>query len=97
MRWHSQARKRAGKLAADWHASGWALWFYPTIGTAIAVGFPWLTFTFSRPAGKSAGSIYAHSIGTPAHISSMIPVIVVPTLLAESAVCKAGDANAERR
>jgi hypothetical protein len=41
------------KIVAIWNArqaGGRALWFYPTIGAAIAAGLPWLTFfETSRP------------------------------------------------
>jgi hypothetical protein len=36
----------AQKIVAIWNArqaGGRALWFYPTIGAAIAAGLPWLT------------------------------------------------------
>jgi hypothetical protein len=38
----------AQKIVAIWNArqaGGRALWFYPTIGVAIAAGFPWLKFS----------------------------------------------------
>jgi hypothetical protein len=38
----------AQKIVAIWnarHAGGRALWFYPTIGAAIAAGLPWLVFS----------------------------------------------------
>jgi hypothetical protein len=38
----------AQKIVAIWNArqaGGRALWFYPTIGAAIAAGFPWLSFS----------------------------------------------------
>ena len=34
-----------GRTAELTEAGGRALWFYPTIGAAIAAGFPWLTFS----------------------------------------------------
>ena len=37
----------AQKIVEIWNArqaGGRALWFYPTIGAAIAAGFPWLAF-----------------------------------------------------
>jgi hypothetical protein len=47
------SRMRAGgdlaqKIVEIWNArqaGGRALWFYPTIGAAIAAGFPWLTYS----------------------------------------------------
>ena len=38
----------AQKTVAIWNvrqAGGRALWFYPTIGAAIAAGLPWLSFS----------------------------------------------------
>jgi hypothetical protein len=38
----------AQKIVAIWNArqaGGRALWFYPTIGAAIAAGVPWLSFS----------------------------------------------------
>jgi hypothetical protein len=38
----------AQKIVAIWNArqaGGRALWFYPTIGAAIAAGLPWLSFS----------------------------------------------------
>ena len=58
----------AERIVAIWNArqaGGRALWFYPTIGAAIAAGLPWLTFHAPR-AGSSDRSTYAYSIGTPA-------------------------------
>jgi hypothetical protein len=56
----------AQKIVAIWNArqaSCRALWFYPTIGAAIAAGFPWLTF--SCPACGQVGSVdLAPSTGT---------------------------------
>jgi hypothetical protein len=40
--------QRFRKVAKIWNAGqagGRALWFYPTIGAAIARGFPWLRFS----------------------------------------------------
>jgi hypothetical protein len=48
----------AQKVVAVWNArqaSGGALWFYPTIGAAIAAGLPWLSF--SCPACGQFGSV----------------------------------------
>jgi hypothetical protein len=41
----------AQKIVAIWNArqaGGRSLWFYPTIGAAIAAGVPWLGFSFRR-------------------------------------------------
>ena len=46
------------KIVAIWNArqaGGRALWFYPTIGAAIAAGLPWLTF--SCPGCGQFGSV----------------------------------------
>src|SRR5215468_7024611 len=43
-----QAQTEAQKIVAIWNArqaGGRALWFYPTIGAAIAAGLPWLSFS----------------------------------------------------
>jgi hypothetical protein len=48
----------AQKIVAIWdarQAGGRALWFYPTIGAAIAGGLPWLTF--SCPGCGQLGSV----------------------------------------
>ena len=48
----------AQKVVAIWNArqaGGGALWFYPTIGAAIAAGVPWLSF--SCPACGQFGSV----------------------------------------
>jgi hypothetical protein len=41
-----KAAAEAHKIVEIWNArqaGGRALWFYPTVGAAIAAGFPWLT------------------------------------------------------
>jgi hypothetical protein len=46
------------KIVASWNArqaGGRALWFYPTIGAAIAAGLPWLSF--ACPACGQFGSV----------------------------------------
>jgi ABC transporter substrate binding protein len=68
----------AQKIVAIWNArqaGGRALWFYPTIGAAIAAGVPWLTFSCPAcQAGRRRGSADARP--TPgAAISSLIPSI----------------------
>jgi hypothetical protein len=43
-----KATADAQKIVAIWNArqaGGRPLWFYPTIGAAIEVGLPWLTFS----------------------------------------------------
>jgi hypothetical protein len=68
----------AQKIVAVWNArqaGGRALWFYPTIGAAIAAGVPWLTY--SCPACQQVGCI---DLRTPdrhpgASISSIIPSV----------------------
>jgi hypothetical protein len=54
-------------------AGGRALWFYPTIGAAIAAGFPWLTY--SCPGCRMVGSVDLRAIDRHpgASISSLIP------------------------
>jgi hypothetical protein len=58
------------KIVAIWNArqaGGRELWFYPTIGAAIAAGPPWLTY--SCPACQQVGSVdlrCARSTGTRA-------------------------------
>jgi hypothetical protein len=63
-----KAITEAQKIVAIWNArqaGGRALWFYPTIGAAIAAGLPWLSF--SCPAcGQLAVSTCARSIDTQA-------------------------------
>jgi hypothetical protein len=53
-----KAIAEAEEIVAIWNArqaGGRALWFYPTIGAAIAAGVPWLTF--SCPACWQCGSV----------------------------------------
>jgi hypothetical protein len=53
-----KATADAQKIVAIWNArqaGGRALWFYPTIGAAIAAGLPWLSF--SCPACQQVGSV----------------------------------------
>ena len=59
---HAEAERKAiaeaQKIVAIWNArqaGGRALWFYPTIGAAIAAGLPWLSF--SCPAPGQFGSV----------------------------------------
>jgi hypothetical protein len=58
-----------------WRAGGRALWFYPTIGAAIAAGLPWLSF--SCPACGQFGSVDLRTLDRhpAAAISSLIPSV----------------------
>jgi hypothetical protein len=66
----------AAKIVAIWNArqaGGRELWFYPTIGAAIAAGFPWLTF--SCPGCHMFGSVDLRTLDrhASASISRLIP------------------------
>ena len=68
----------AQKIVAIWNArqaGGRALWFYPTIGAAIAAGVPWLTY--SCPACRQVGCIDLRTLDRHpgASISSIIPSV----------------------
>ena len=68
----------AQKVVAVWNArqaGGRALWFYPTIGAAIAAGLPWLSF--SCPACGQFGSVDLRTLDRHpgAAISSLIPSV----------------------
>src|SRR6478736_6414515 len=68
----------AQKIVAIWNArqaGGRALWFYPTIGAAIAAGLPWLTF--SCPACGQFGSVDLRTLDRHpgGAISSLIPLV----------------------
>ena len=68
----------AQKIVAIWNArqaGGRALWFYPTIGAAIAAGFPWLTF--SCPACQQVGAVDLRTLDRHpgASISSLVPSV----------------------
>jgi len=68
----------AQKIVSIWNArqaGGRALWFYPTIGAAIAAGFPWLSF--SCPACHQWGSVDLRTLDRHpgASISSLIPLV----------------------
>ena len=82
----AQAAKRAGaerkaiaeaqKIVGIWNArqaGGRELWFYPTIGAAIAAGVPWLSF--SCPACGQVGAVDLRALDRHpgAAISSLIP------------------------
>jgi hypothetical protein len=73
-----KAIAEAQKIVAIWNArqaGGRALWFYPTIGAAIAAGVPWLTF--SCPACQQLGAVDLRTLDRHpgASISSLIPSI----------------------
>jgi hypothetical protein len=68
----------AQKIVAIWNArqaGGRALWFYPTIGAAIAAGLPWLSF--SCPACGQFGSVDLRTLDRHrgGAISSLIPSV----------------------
>jgi len=68
----------AQKIITIWNArqaGGRALWFYPTIGAAIASGLPWLSF--SCPACGQWGSVDLRALDRHprASISSLIPSV----------------------
>src|SRR5262245_58084006 len=73
-----KAQTDAQKIVAIWNArqaGGRALWFYPTIGAAIAAGLPWLSF--SCPACGQWGSVDLRRLDRHpgAAISSLIPSV----------------------
>jgi hypothetical protein len=73
-----KAIAEAQKIVAIWNArqaGGRALWFYPTIGAAIAAGLPWLSF--SCPACGQFGSVDLRTLDRHqgAAISSVIPSV----------------------
>ena len=60
----------AQKVVAIWNArqaGGGALWFYPTIGAAIAAGVPWLSFSCRDGATTSAGEPIADAMALGDH------------------------------
>jgi hypothetical protein len=68
----------AQKIVAIWNArqaGGRELWFYPTIGAAIAAGVPWLSF--SCPACGQVGAVDLRALDRHpgASISSLIPSV----------------------
>jgi hypothetical protein len=72
----AEAAVEAKKIVEIWNArqaGGRALWFYPTIGAAIAAGLPWLTF--SCPGCRVLGSVDLRTLDRHpgASISSLIP------------------------
>jgi hypothetical protein len=71
-----KAAAEAQKIVEIWNArqaGGRALWFYPTIGAAIAAGLPWLTFFC--PGCRSFSSVDLRTLDRHprASISSLIP------------------------
>jgi hypothetical protein len=73
-----KATADAQKIVAIWNArqaGGRALWFYPTIGAAIAADLPWLSF--SCPACGQWGSVDLRTLDRHpgAAISSLIPSV----------------------
>src|SRR3984893_12467560 len=71
-----KAIAEAEKIVAIWNArqaGGPALWFYPTIGAAIAAGVPWLTF--SCPACQQVGAVDLRTLDRHpgGSISGLIP------------------------
>jgi hypothetical protein len=71
----SRVRKPLGSRRRARQAGGRELWFYPTIGAAIAAGFPWLSF--SCPACRQWGSVDLRTLDRHqgASISSLIPSV----------------------
>jgi hypothetical protein len=73
-----KAIAEAERIVAIWNArqaGGRALWFYPTIGAAIAAGVPWLTY--SCPACGQCSSLDLRTLDRHprASISSLIPSV----------------------
>ncbi len=71
-----KAAAEAQKIVEIWNArqaGGRALWFYPTIGAAIAAGYPWLTY--SCPGCRTFSSVDLRELDRHpgASISSLIP------------------------
>ena len=70
-----KAIAEAQKIVGIWNArqaGGRELWFYPTIGAAIAAGVPWLSF--SCPACRQVGAVDLRTLDrhSRASISSLI-------------------------
>jgi len=73
-----EAVVEARKIVAIWNArqaGGRVLWFYPTVGAAIAAGLPWLSF-FCQACGQW-GSVDLRTLDRHpgAAISSLIPSV----------------------
>jgi hypothetical protein len=74
----AKAIAEAQKIVSIWNArqaGGRVLWFYPTIGAAIAAGVPWLSF--SCPACQQVGAVDLRTLDRHpgASISSLIPAV----------------------
>src|SRR6516162_7383413 len=86
-----KAAADAQKIVEIWNArqaGGRALWFYPTIGAAIAAGFPWLTY--SCPGCQMVGSVDLR----PGRVNlEPDPLTVVPALLTACTVRKTRNAD----
>ena len=89
----------AQKIVAIWNArqaGGRALWFYPTIGAAIAAGVPWLSFSCPACQQVGAGDL-AHPRPTSGRLDlEPYPVRVVPAVLANTPFAKLEMLTAER-
>jgi hypothetical protein len=95
-----EAVAEAEKIVAIWNArqaGGRALWFYPTIGAAIAAGLPWLSF--SCLACGQFGSVDLRTLDRHpgAAMIEPDPVSVLPSVLAQCAVRPARNADRNGR
>jgi hypothetical protein len=73
-----KAIAEAERIVAIWNArqaGGRALWFYPTIGAAIAAGFPWLSFSCLACGQFGSADLRALDRHPGAAISSLIPSV----------------------
>jgi hypothetical protein len=62
-----KAIAEAEGIVAIWNArqaGGRALWFYPTIGAALAAGLPWLTFSCPACVAAALGAAFAILLAT---------------------------------
>jgi hypothetical protein len=89
----------AQKIVAIWNArqaGGRELWFYPTIGAAIAAGFPWLGV--SRPACRMFGSIDLRTLDRHpgSSISNLIPSLSCRRCSPRAPFAKLESLSAER-
>jgi hypothetical protein len=91
-----KAIAEAQKIVAIWNArqaGGRALWFYPTIGAAIAAGLPWLTFSCPG-CGQYALVDLLHARSAPRRRGlKPHPVPVLPEMLAQCPVREARNAD----
>jgi hypothetical protein len=95
----SKAITEAQKIVAIWNArqaGGRALWFYPTIGAAIAAGLPWLTF--SCPACQQVDAVDLRTLDRHrrASISSLIPSVSCRRCSPNAPFARLETLNAER-